>query len=994
MFSNRRLHLVITFALTTASAVTLRAEEAADATLLRMDFSGEPQGQEVWGLWDGWGGKLVAENERLHVTSTQSNPNRYLLNLNFSGDISISARFIGANALHWCGLGFGFVQGVRLTVDNQDKVNLSTPEGNLGSKQGWRSIAKDPTNFVLRLDIVGKRMSAFIDDQMVIEATAGQRPKAGAIGVVGGWNTDLWIDDLTVTSLAEGPRPILAEPVNLLDGRTRKPDSIYHDGDTVPVTIWLHNGLDEQRKILVRLRLLDFWLRPVDTRVREVTMSPAGLVRLDEQYRLDRRGVFKVAVDAGPSPRKLAWVADALSFSVIPADIAKRTAKKDSMFGLHCEQQGVHQTVHVAKTIGAQWARAHDTMWHTYWLTVEREEGEFNWWGDNTNQKVLDEAGVQLIGLFAFTPWWTARIPEGMPRKNTGPWDRNTYGFYPPQDLTKLERYVTKIVEHYPQIEVWEIWNEPFGGGFWRGSIDQYVQVSKVCYEAAKKTRPDCTVLGGGGLFLNTMPTIEKLFQAGLGKYMDALAIHTYVNPEYAEEKFPVLRDLMRKYDCDVPIWNTEWGGGGASFLDQYARDPFKWDDAGRLMSYEIVRHPVTHLAAGCVRTVYYGNWSGQPYLRGSSSQFNIVEGTGSLKPIGVAYATTIFMLDGSKFKEKVTPLPWMPCYLFARGDEAVAVYWGAGAVRTHGMRTQVAVDLPDGIDPDRVMVVDIMNNERPIERDTTGRFVLTVSAEPVFLRARSGVDSVGILRKICESAEPIVPGAVPLEVSLVDEEVDAEQVAPEEPFDGAAEVEDENWLKVELRAHCNMGFADEVPGDGKGGWTDQGPFNDMRDIPLGQQRWLDVPFDVIDPAKNSGRGCIALRSSLYAPAMPLSRKGIPIGKKLKRMFLLHTAGWGPDHPDVLYCKYVINYAGGHTVEIPVHGRHDSGDWWLAPHAESTARAVPIKVSNVLVEGFSTRYLRIMEWKNPLPANIIESFDVVSANGKPEPILIAVTGER
>ena len=279
MFLHRGLGLVVTLGLLTVSAGALRAEETAGATLLRMDFSGEPQGEEVWGLWDGWGGKLVVENERLHVTSGKSNPNRYLVNLSFRGDLSISARFIGANDLNWCGLGFGFVQGVRLTVDNQDKVSLSAPEGPLGSKQGWRSIAKDPANFVLRLDVVGQTMSAFIDDQLVIEATASRRPQAGAIGVVSGWNTDLWIDDLTVRSLAEGPRPILAESVNLLDGRTRKPDSIYHDGDDVPVTFWFHNGLDDQRKTLVRLRLLDFWLRPVDTRVREVTMSRNGLVR-------------------------------------------------------------------------------------------------------------------------------------------------------------------------------------------------------------------------------------------------------------------------------------------------------------------------------------------------------------------------------------------------------------------------------------------------------------------------------------------------------------------------------------------------------------------------------------------------------------------------------------------------------------------------------------------------------------------------------------------
>ena len=49
------------------------------------------------------------------------------------------------------------------------------------------------------------------------------------------------------------------------------------------------------------------------------------------------------------------------------------------------------------------------------------------------------------------------------------------------------------------------------------------------------------------------------------------------------------------------------------------------------------------------------------------------------------------------------------------------------------------------------------------------------------------------------------------------------------------------------------MGFADSVANDRKGGWTDQGPDNDLRIFPVGRHCYGPAVFDVIDPSTNNG---------------------------------------------------------------------------------------------------------------------------------------------
>ena len=101
----------------------------------------------------------------------------------------------------------------------------------------------------------------------------------------------------------------------------------------------------------------------------------------------------------------------------------------------------------------------------------------------------------------------------------------------------------------------------------------------------------------------------------------------------------------------------------------------------------------------------------------------------------------------------------------------------------------------------------------------------------------------------------------------------------------------------LDFRNAMNMGFADEKENDGKGGWSDQGPDNDARGIPI-RQNYKGFPFHVIHPSQNGGKS-IVLFKSVRSPygvrefEVDLS-KGHAVGPYL---YLLHTTTWGDGRP-------------------------------------------------------------------------------------------------
>ncbi len=136
----------------------------------------------------------------------------------------------------------------------------------------------------------------------------------------------------------------------------------------------------------------------------------------------------------------------------------------------------------------------------------------------------------------------------------------------------------------------------------------------------------------------------------------------------------------------------------------------------------------------------------------------------------------------------------------------------------------------------------------------------------------------------------------------------------------------------LDLRGAANMAFADEVPDDGKGGWTDQGPDNDLRSLPLGQRDFAGVPFTVIDPANNGGRSAIVLRGKAKPNFPERVEVVLPEPAKGRYLYVLNAIAWPPRGP-VEVGNITVEYTDNEFVDqmlqtFPLRNGVDVSDFW------------------------------------------------------------------
>ncbi|MBN1443698.1 MAG: hypothetical protein JXA90_13395 [Planctomycetes bacterium] len=104
------------------------------------------------------------------------------------------------------------------------------------------------------------------------------------------------------------------------------------------------------------------------------------------------------------------------------------------------------------------------------------------------------------------------------------------------------------------------------------------------------------------------------------------------------------------------------------------------------------------------------------------------------------------------------------------------------------------------------------------------------------------------------------------------------------------------------------------------------------------------VPFEIVDPAGNEGRGFIVLEGRSGSARFPREAM-IPVGAAGRRLFLLgNVHGWLPDDEGAVesgaLAEYVLRYADGAEQRIPLIAGRTTDDWASEPLASEAAVAL------------------------------------------------------
>jgi hypothetical protein len=232
-----------------------------------------------------------------------------------------------------------------------------------------------------------------------------------------------------------------------------------------------------------------------------------------------------------------------------------------------------------AVLLGTGWNR-----WPLYWNTIETSPGQFDWsaydyliindvrYGLNINAILLDRPqfyanGNIIAGLYEPIFADGSDSPaQGKTMNPNNPWANFVYQavqrYKSGGTLAREQGWVSEGVD------VWEVWNEPDLAQFWRGSIVDYARLLKVAYLAAHQADPTATVMYGGLLFStpdNWLARVLAIYEndpqaRNNNMYMDAVALHSYSYPWRTGWLTLFVRDTLRAYNLQKPIFVNETG--------------------------------------------------------------------------------------------------------------------------------------------------------------------------------------------------------------------------------------------------------------------------------------------------------------------------------------------------------------------------------------------------------------------------------------------------
>lgn len=226
--------------------------------------------------------------------------------------------------------------------------------------------------------------------------------------------------------------------------------------------------------------------------------------------------------------------------------------------------------------LGVGWIR-----WDIEWFYVQNDSKDsFNWDESDRIVALAEKYNIKSVATLAYAPKWAAA--ESCSYTDCYPADPSAFGKFAEE---AARRYKGKI-------NVYEIWNEPNSNVFWKNPNPQiYGEILKESYTRIKSVDPNIEVLTGGLAAIedskrgsiSPVGFLESLYEEGVNKYFDSIALHPYTYPiapnfpfinNHFREMEKIRKLMIKNGDENKKIWITEIGAptggpGYASGLDK-----------------------------------------------------------------------------------------------------------------------------------------------------------------------------------------------------------------------------------------------------------------------------------------------------------------------------------------------------------------------------------------------------------------------------------------
>ena len=206
--------------------------------------------------------------------------------------------------------------------------------------------------------------------------------------------------------------------------------------------------------------------------------------------------------------------------------IAKSNGQEDYGISVH----NLNLTdVKLVKNLGVTWVRS--------------DVGSYNW---NNVYVYAELNNLDILGILDY-----ASVPHNF-------------------TLQQWNQSVRQYAIQYPNVNAWEIWNEPIAtysyDGYQNGSPINYFNMVKSAYELIKSVNSKAEIVALGGFYptYNDISWINDLISLGIGKYSNAISLHLYPfavgnNTDLALQTYEGIISGIKALTSES-IWVTETG--------------------------------------------------------------------------------------------------------------------------------------------------------------------------------------------------------------------------------------------------------------------------------------------------------------------------------------------------------------------------------------------------------------------------------------------------
>jgi len=220
---------------------------------------------------------------------------------------------------------------------------------------------------------------------------------------------------------------------------------------------------------------------------------------------------------------------------------------------------------------GMEWVRL-----SVSWALVEVEQGLCFWDFVDDRVQAAQQRGLRILLSVSETPDWASDSGE----KNAIP--RN------PEDW---QAFMEQVVQRYPGVEYWGIWNEPNGGDgeFFSGSPAEFRDAILLPgAQGVLQGDPGAKIVAPGiTIHTGWQDWMQEIFTPGVKELVDVVSVHLYVQgdaddlfwyvdyrDEFLDDILPLENVLLDLGLQEYPVWLEEtgwntWGPGAVSESQQ-----------------------------------------------------------------------------------------------------------------------------------------------------------------------------------------------------------------------------------------------------------------------------------------------------------------------------------------------------------------------------------------------------------------------------------------